>query len=223
MRSGRSPASRNGGLPSTDAAGIDQFHGVGCTQALSHCLMIYRKSSRLATSRGRGLVPAERSGKSDIKRRYGDHDWTLVTTQESLPLYNSLPALPPRPESLAPLLTLRAPRRRTMSPYTSAMPLPVLTLALASPSFLDTLLTESGTPVFALETTGNRTTLSKCDYAAGLTELPAYIDWPTSSSAPVSGSKKPKGPVATMQVDGLTTSTWYAGQYVHLLLSVAVR
>ncbi|GJJ06272.1 hypothetical protein Clacol_000463 [Clathrus columnatus] len=68
-----------------------------------------------------------------------------------------------------------------MSP-TLSTPSPQLTLRLSSPSFLETVLTEEGLPVYSTETYENNTTLSRCDPYYGLS-LVASIQWPHHESS----------------------------------------
>lgn len=68
-----------------------------------------------------------------------------------------------------------------MAPPTSPIPATLLTLRLSSPSFLETILTTHGCPVYSTETYGSTTSLSRCDPAHGLT-LIANIHWPDRHS-----------------------------------------
>ena len=84
----------------------------------------------------------------------------------------------------------------------SAIPATLLTLRLSSPSFLETILTDNGRPVYSTETYGNTTSLSRCDSYSGLT-LVANLNWPEHSSPK---GKCKESPQAQLFFDGSTMS-----------------
>jgi hypothetical protein len=112
-------------------------------------------------------------------------------------LFKALPTrqLPPtRPSTPAePLLAM---------PPSSPIPPTLLTLRLSSPSFLETILTSEGSPVYATETYGNTTSLSRCDSSNGLT-LIANIHWPEHHSAKGKGKETAS---ARLFIDGTMMS-----------------
>lgn len=81
-------------------------------------------------------------------------------------------------------------------------------MTLSSDSFLDTTIMDSTytTPVFALETTENRTALYRC-YDSGKVELPASVRWPTEAVFPPVEGKRVKPPVASVILEGQISTT----------------
>ncbi|KAF8518720.1 hypothetical protein JB92DRAFT_2901355 [Gautieria morchelliformis] len=82
----------------------------------------------------------------------------------------------------------------------SPIPPTLLTLRLSSPSFLETVLTNNACPVYATETYGNTTSLSRCDSTNGLT-LIANIHWPEHRSTKGKGKESAS---AQLFIDGST-------------------
>lgn len=84
----------------------------------------------------------------------------------------------------------------------SPVPKPTLRLSLSSSSFLHTVLTDGRrAPVYAVDTEGPRTSLTRIDWLQSSTRKVAGIHWPTVSRAELS-----EAPVTYIAMNGETVA-----------------